>query len=412
MPAEAPGSAAQSSRFLWLYALAWAGGAIAYIPLLTILLPLRVTAKTGPESNRWLAYITFFGAAAASVGNILFWILSDRSGVRRPWIAGGLTLTVALLFAMTLATGPAALLVLIVLWQLALNMMLGPLSAWAADCVPPAQLGRVGGMLSLAPAMGALAGVLITLPWVAGAEQRILLVGLFVAACVAPVLLLGRPHPIATAASLRAAESRKSPAAGRRPFALMWLARLLVQIAESALFAFLLLYFRSITPDISEGAIARLFGIVLVAAVPIALVVGRWADRRNQPFLPLAAAALLSGCGLAVLSRAAGLDLAIAGYVLFGLATTVFLSLHSGQMLRVLPSPSHRGRDLGVVNLTNTVPSLIMPWLTLGLAPGFGFSGLFILLALLAFASAAILLLLARNYQRGPSHVRTDPIPS
>jgi hypothetical protein len=192
----------------------------------------------------------------------------------------------------------------------------------------------------------------------------------------------------------------------------MWLARLLMQIAESALFAFLLLYFRSVAPDISEGAIARLFGIVLVAAVPIALVVGRWADRRDQPFGPLPAAAFLARCGLAVLYSAGGLDLAIAGYVLFGLATTVFLSLHSGQMLRVLPSPAHRGRDLGVVNLTNTVPSLIMPWLTLGLAPGFGFSGLFVLLALLAFASAAILFLLARNYQRGPSHGRTDPIPS
>ena len=48
-------------------------------------------------------------------------------------------------------------------------------------------------------------------------------------------------------------------------------------------------------------------------------------------------------------------------------------------------------RDLGVVNLTNTVPSLIMPWLTLALVPSFGFSGLFALLALLAFASAIIL---------------------
>ena len=89
--------------------------------------------------------------------------------------------------------------------------------------------------------------------------------------------------------------------------------------------------------------------------------------------------------------------MAVAGYILFGLATTVFLSLHSGQMLRVLPSSEHRGRDLGVFNLTNTVPSLIMPWLTLALVPGFGFTGLFTLLALLAFASAAILSALPRK---------------
>jgi hypothetical protein len=177
----------------------------------------------------------------------------------------------------------------------------------------------------------------------------------------------------------------------------MWLARLLVQIAEAALFAFLLIYFRSVQADIGEGFIARLFCVVLVAAVPVALTVGRWADRTRRPFFPLAIAAAFAGSGLVVLALSTSIDRAIAGYVLFGLATTVFLSLHSGQTLRVLPRAQHRGRDLGVFNLTNTVPSLIMPWLTLALVPSFGFAGLFALLAVLAFTSATILSALSRN---------------
>lgn len=398
MPAEAKPSPEQSSRFLWLYALAWAGGAVAYIPFLTILLPLRITEMAGPESVRWLAYITFSGAIAASVGNILFGSLSDRSANRRGWIATGLALNVALLLAMTLAVTPIALLGLIVLWQLALNMMLGPLSAWASDRVPHSQLGRLGGLLAFAPAIGALAGVLMTLPGVAGPDGRIALVGALIVACVAPALLVGRPRdvPLADEPKGPAIATEVRPANKRRTFVSMWLARLLVQIAEAALFAYLLLYFRSVQPDIGEGSIARLFCVVLVAAVPIALLVGRWADRRQRPFLPLAIAAAVSGCGLVILSLSTGIDSAIGGYVLFGLATTVFLSLHSGQILRVLPNPRHRGRDLGVVNLTNTVPSLIMPWLTLALVPGFGFTSLFALLALLAFASAIILTLIPR----------------
>lgn len=412
MQAEHPAEASQSPRFLWLYALAWAGGAISYVPLLTILLPLRITAMAGDESIRWLAYITFCGAVAASAGNILFGMLSDRTGTRRPWIASGLVLSVGLLLAMPMAESPAGLLLLIVLWQLALNMMLGPLSAWAADSVPPSQVGTLGGLLAFAPAMGALAGVLVTLPQITGGQARILFVGLLVAVCVAPVLLLGRPRAMPAAAQPAGDPAAPAPVGKRRAFGLMWLARLLVQIAEAALFAYLLIYFRSLAADLSEGAIARLFGLVLLAAVPIALAVGRWADRRDQPFLPLAVAALLSGSGLVALSWSTRLEPAVAGYILFGLATTVFLSLHSGQTLRVLPSPAHRGRDLGIVNLTNTVPSLIMPWLTLGLVPGFGFAGLFVLLALLAFASAAILLLLARNYKEGRSNAEPDRCPS
>lgn len=399
MPAEGKEASRQSPRFLWLYALAWAGGAIAYVPFLTILLPIRITAVAGDENVRWLAYITFSGAVAASVGNILFGWLSDRAGRRRYWIATGLALNVGLLVAMTLVTAPLAVLGLVLLWQLALNMMLGPLSAWAGDCVPRAQMGLLGGLLAFAPAMGALAGVLITLPGLAGPNARVALVAAMIVACVAPALLFGRPLPVALAEDLDsplAVNERRSDEA-RRPFVSMWLARLLVQIAEAALFAYLLIYFRSVQPGMDESFIARLFCIVLVAAVPIALSVGRWADRTQRPFFPLAIAATFSGSGLIVLSLSRSVDWAIAGYILFGLATTVFLSLHSGQTLRVLPTPRHRGRDLGVFNLTNTVPSLIMPWLTLALVPSFGFSGLFALLALLAFASATILSALPRN---------------
>jgi predicted MFS family arabinose efflux permease len=82
---------------------------------------------------------------------------------------------------------------------------------------------------------------------------------------------------------------------------------------------------------------------------------------------------------------------AIGGYVVFGIAATIFLSLHTGQTLRVLPKPQHRGRDLGIFNLTNTVPSLVMPWLTLSLVPQFGFSALFILFAVLSLLAGALL---------------------
>ena len=391
MPAEAMEATRQSPRFLWLYALAWAGGAIAYVPFLTILLPIRITAVAGTDNIRWLALITFSGAIAASVGNILFGWLSDRTGSRRGWIATGLALNVGLLLAMTVVVAPLALLGLILLWQLGLNMMLGPLSAWAGDCVPRVQMGLLGGLLAFAPAMGALAGVLITLPDLAGPNGRIMLVAALIVLCVAPALLFGRPLSVPVAVDPAA------PVQARRPFIAMWLARLLVQIAEAALFAFLLIYFRSVQPGISESFIARLFCVVLVAAVPIALAAGRWADRNRRPFLPLAIAATLSGSGLIVLSLSRSVDSAIAGYILFGLATTVFLSLHSGQTLRVLPRSEHRGRDLGVFNLTNTVPSLIMPWLTLALVPSFGFAGLFVLLALLAFTSATILSALPRT---------------
>jgi MFS family permease len=171
----------------------------------------------------------------------------------------------------------------------------------------------------------------------------------------------------------------------------MWLARLLVQIAEAALFAFLLLWFRSIDPAFAENMAARIFAAVLGGAVLLALWFGHWSDRHGKPIQPLALSAAFAAMGLGIMALANGLGPAILGYIVFGLASSIFLALHSSQTLRVLPNPDRRGRDLGIFNLTNTVPSLIMPWLTLALVPLYGFSALFVVLALLAAVAALLL---------------------
>lgn len=399
MTTTEPGSR-QSARFLLLYALAVAGGAVAYVPFLTVLLPVRVTAMSGGTADVGaLAYITLAGAVAASGGNILFGWLSDLTGHRRAWIVGGLALSSAFLLAMPLAKSFPVLAALIVIWQLGLNMMLAPLAAWAGDCVPDHQKGTLGGLLAFAPALGAASGALVTIPGLAGPEQRLWLVIGLVASMVLPAILFGRPVPMP---QLMRDDAR--PADSLRPVALksrsavvrMWLARLLVQIAEAALFAYLLFWFTGIDGTVRDSDTARIFAVVLGMAVPLAIVVGRWSDLRARPILPLAACAVTTAAGLAVMALAQGLAMAIAGYVLFGLAASVFLSLHSAQTLRVLPRARYRGRDLGVFNLTNTVPSLIMPWLALKLVPVFGYSGLFWLLASLALVAAMLLTSLAR----------------
>ena len=147
MPQDSrPATARQSTRFLYLYALAVAGGSIAYIPLLTILLPLHVAATAGESALSLLSYIAFAGAVSASISNIGFGWASDFSQSRRPWIAAGVVLSSVLLLAVPLATRPGAIIALIVCWQIALNMMLAPLSAWAGDVVPDAPGSSTGPM--------------------------------------------------------------------------------------------------------------------------------------------------------------------------------------------------------------------------------------------------------------------------
>jgi MFS family permease len=251
----------------------------------------------------------------------------------------------------------------------------------------------LGGLLAFSPALGALSGAVVTLPGLAGSDSRLWLVSVLVCICVLPVVLFGKPvsFPELAPAADRGVPPRPVDARARQLLIRMWLARLLVQISEAALFAYLYFWFRSIAPEMGGSATAQIFSVVLIAAVPIALMTGRWADRHHRPILPLAVCAGCSSLGLFAMALSSSLATAIGGYVLFGLATTVFLSLHTSQTLAVLPRPERRGRDLGLFNLTNTVPSLAMPWIVLALVPIFGFPPLLALLGGLAFAAAILL---------------------
>jgi MFS family permease len=385
----------QSRRFLFLYALAVAGGAIAYVPLLTIVLPSHVTAFAGDRSLTLLAQIAFAGAVSASIANILFGWLSDVTHRRRPWIAVGLVLACAILVSVREIRDPATLIAMIVAWQFCLNMMLAPLIAWAADCVPDAQKGLLGGLMAFAPAMGALSGVLVTWDPLVDAEHRLLWVASLTALCVVPVLLFGRPLPAMQQVNALQRSNPQIPMKGMA--SKMWVARLLIQIAEASLFAFLLLWFRNIDPTFAENRVASIFTAVLSIAVLFALWFGSWSDRHGKPIQPLTLCAAIAAIGLGVMAASTGLTTAILGYVIFGMASNVFLALHSSQTLRVLPNPDRRGRDLGVFNLTNTLPSLIMPWLTLALVPTYGFDALFAFLALLATLAAFLMVLMQRR---------------
>lgn len=379
--------ASQGRSAVYLLALGNAGGVVAYAPLLTLLLPARISVLAGSSDVRWLAFATLVGAVCASLGNILFGWASDRVGTRRSWAAAGLVST---LLCYALLAGAASLVEVVAAvgaYQLCLNMMLAPVAAWAAEAVPDEQKGLLGGWLSAGPLLGALSGILVTLPQLPGLGARLALTALLIVILMAPLLLKGQARVARSAAPPQGAALATSPS----DLLLLWLSRLLVQVAGSALFGFLLYYFFSLAERPSDATVARLATLALLVAVPVSLLCGRLSDlrQRRRPFL--VGAAVVAAAGLAIMATAGSLMLAAAGYVLFQSAISVFLALHSGLALLMLPSPDRYGRDLGLLNLTNTLPAMIAPALAAWLVPVHGFGPFLALLAAMVGASALLI---------------------
>lgn len=384
-----------SPAFLPLYALAYAGGVIAYTPFLMLVLPARVTELAGGDDVRWLGYIVFAGALSASLAGMASGWLSDATRRRRTWVAAGLAATVLLQLAIVWCNTVMALLWIVVAWQIALNLMLTPLIAWAGDVVPDDRKGLLGGLLSLAPPLGALSAMLLPQAAADGLAARTGTIAAMTLVLVLPLLLFARSGPFPDAAP-----PVPQPATIARAASVVqraWLARLLMQLSGAALAAYLYFWLRSLDPAMDDAAKMLLYATGLALSVGAALLLGRWSDRHGRPFLALALTALVAAAGLLVMALAGTPATAKLAYLAFVTANAAFLALHASQTLRILPDAASRGLGIGLFNLTNTAPSLIMPWIAITMVPDFGYASLFLVLALLALAAALLLLSLPHD---------------
>ncbi|UYY59724.1 MFS transporter [Sphingomonas sp. S2-65] len=365
-----------SRGFIYLYVAAFAGVFVSFIPFVTVLLPLKVAAvaKAG-ERVDLLSSAALSGAAVASIANLAFGALSDRTyrsgGTRRPWIAGGLSLLVLSYVFFLLAHDGTTLLCAVAALQIAINMTFAPLVAVMADEVPDGRKGMVSGLLGAAQPFASLVAIGVSIRSLGSEATRYGLLCLIMVALVSPMLLMIRERPRDLHVVL------SPPARQRLDFASVWLARLLVQVAGNGLMTFGLFYFlslpasRRMTLQLEERSesIAAIFAVVTILALLVTIAVGHLSDRcmRRKPFLAIAS--LVMASGLVIMACAESLMAAAVGFAMAICGMSVFLALQSALAMQLLPSPAHRGRDLGLVNLTNTLPAMAAPLLALALTP-------------------------------------------
>lgn len=371
---------------LWLPvfgAFAYAGCVVAYLPLLTLLLPLRVEQIAGEARLGVLATAMIAGAAMASIADILFGWLSDRllerGTGRRSWIAAGLVATILSYAGVAEAHTPAMLVLTVMAFQVSLNVALAPLVALLAEEISDTQNGLMSGLLAGAQPLGAVIGPLLAEWTEPELGFRLALIAVVVVLCIGPLL--------ATSARKTVQGSEPTVPVLSLDLAIAWLSRLMVQIAGNVLFAYLLFYMEKFAVPSAPGDTATQVGwLILVANIvplPLAVFLGRWSDRigRRKPFL--IAASALDAAGLVVMASADDWIVAATGFCLYSTGWLVFLTLQIGFVMQLLPNPNRRGRDLGLINLSNTVPALIGPAFAWWLATPERFGALFLTLAAL-----------------------------
>jgi MFS family permease len=397
-------------RFLWLYPIANIGAYLAFLPLLTVIVPLRAEALAGTEKVALLSEILILGVLVATLANIAGGVASDwtrlRFGTRLPWLWIGLAGIWFSFAIIGVAPGALSLGIGVMLFQLSFNMVFGPLGALFADKVPDGLRGRVSAFANLALPIASLGAALIGLPALGGDAMRMLILAGAAAVLILPLLLFWpRGLPDAPEPTIDEADPA-APSANRwTAFRSLWLAKFLVQLSGNVVTTYFLFYlkdgvrtdgvFRGITVQVG---FAWIVGLATIASAIVSIIFGRASDRagRRKPFL-LAAVGLMAAGLLAMVLRG-DWTAALLGYTAFMAGLGGFLTVDIALVARILPSDRHRGRDLGLMNGANTLPALCGPVLAYALLRGTANSyPLLFAVLLAALCASAVTIAMSRS---------------
>jgi MFS family permease len=357
------------------------GAYIAFIPLLTILLPLKAAAIDPAGRAEVLSQAALWGAMTAGLAGVVAGMIGDRTrhwpGGRSLWVIGGLIGTVFSYALIHRAMTAPSLIAAIVALQVSLNFMLNPLAAALPERVPAHQRGMVAGFTGLAYPLSNLFGAVVIGLWLTAETDRILAVVAMTAAMILPFISGTIRAP--SLSGVRATRSVSFRALTDRDFLLAFASRLLVQTAVAMNVIYLLFFLDQesnvarVLPQVRIEVVAG--GLLVVStglAVVAGLVGGRLSDRIGHRRRIVFAGAGLLAAGTLLMAAFPQWPGPVVAQAIFGIGVGLYGITEAVLAAEVLPSAKDAGRDLGLMNVASTAAQMLAPSLALVALTRFG----------------------------------------
>ncbi len=391
-----------TGRWIAFFAIAWLGIWMAQLAPVQKLLPEQITAQL--KTTYWVDNVVAFGiisgisGVCAIIAYPLTGALSDRTtsrfGRRRPWIVIG---TIVFAVSLILLGAQTTIVGIGVFWSLALTgfcILTAALTATISDQVPVNQRGYVSGWLSAPQAIGIILGVMLVTYVFVGTLLGYTAMAVFLVVLVTPFLFLPDavlPAELKEKMTARGVVQSLWISPREHPdFGWTLLSRILVNFGN-AFGTTMLLYFLQfgLNDKHADDDLLTLILIYMIFVIIASLVLGRLSDRLGRRKVFVFASSALQGVAALMLAFLPDLTVAMVAAGLLGLGYGCFLSVDQALATQVLPDPESRGKDLGIMNIATAVPQAIAPLIGAGVVAMMGgFTGLFVLSGVFAFAGA------------------------
>lgn len=344
---------------------------VGFFAPIQVLLGLHAEQLDASQKNAILSLVTGVGAAVSLVANPLFGALSDRStskfGRRIPWVFFGTICAALALLLMSTAHTVSTLVIGWALTQAAGNAALAAIFAAIPDKVPVEQRGMVGGLVALGQTCGSLIGAVIGMVAASNLVFGYAIVATAVALCSIPFVLMRQDVALPKGAlePLKPLEFLRSfwiNPVKHSDFGWAWLTRFLLYLGCQLCLVYLLFFLQDAIkhPEPAQGVLV-LTAIYAFCVIFSSVISGKLSDKdgKRKKYVILSSVIVAAAAG--VLTFATSFTTAIIAAVLLGIGFGAYLAVDFALLTQVLPNADSRGKDLGMINIANSLPQVVAP---------------------------------------------------
>lgn len=345
---------------------------ILYAGIGALLLPYQIEQIAPGQKVVIFSFFTSVTVLIALFANPLAGAFSDRTtsrfGRRRPWIIAGGLMTALGLFFMWRATSIPLLFIGYCLIEIFSNCVLAALVATIPDQVPEKQRGTVSGIYGLATGLGGILGAVIAGQIFKSTPTNayvVMLVIVLMATIPFAVFLADKVLPKGTMPAFQLGAFLKNFWINPRKhpdFSWAWLTRFIPFVGYFLGITYIFYFLTDVVkyPHALQGA--STFSIIAAVVSLVSTLLGGFlSDRLKRRKLFVIVGMIIMSIAMLLLAFfQVWLAVVIAAAVLgFGLGA--YLAVDVAIVTLVLPSAKDRAKDMGIINIANTLPHSIAP---------------------------------------------------
>ncbi|MBT1161047.1 MFS transporter [Bifidobacterium sp. SO1] len=349
---------------------------LAYVGVSATLLPAKLQILAPSQKVALIPLFSLVAMIAATISNIIAGALSDitrsRFGSRSPWIVCA-SIACGLFFVWFAFAGSwPMLLVIWTLYNVALNCVTAPMIAQISDRIAPRWRGTISSCWGIGMAIGNYGSGIIASSFIK--DNAAISTGVLIFALIAAVggvvspIIMREPSNLNAARAKFDAESIKRnfmfPTKNCRDYYFALVGKMLMVTGQYVIVGYQLYIFSDymkLDADGQNAALKIMSMILMVTGIVFCVIAGPLADRFHRLKLPVAITTIMLGVGAFFPFFAAEPWTMYAYALVAGIGMGAYNAVDGALNVAVLPDPKTAAKDLGIINMANTLGQIFGP---------------------------------------------------